>query len=92
MSLSQADRGNENPSILGNYSEWMLRLVCKVFYLLLSTVMKTAESFTNKGLLSTCYLAGSMQIQISMHTPDWNVLEILFVAILLFSLCQIDKW
>ena len=33
-----------------------------------------------------------MLIHIHLCTPNWNALEILFVAILLLSLCQIDKW
>lgn len=48
--------------------------------------MEKAVSFTNKSLLITYYLAGSMLIQISMYTSSWNALEILFVGIRLFSI------
>lgn len=91
-SLSQVDRGSKNTNILSNYSEWMLYLICKAFYSLLSIVMERAVSFTNKSFLSTYYWASLMLIHIHLCTPNWNALEILFVAILLLSLCQIDKW
>lgn len=48
--------------------------------------MEKAVSFTNKSLLRTYYLEGSMLIQVSMYISSWNALEILFVAIRLFSI------
>lgn len=53
--------------------------------------MERAVLFTNKGLLSTYYLAISMLTQISMHTPNQNVLEIL-LQYFFCLLGQIDKW
>lgn len=64
---------------------------CKIFYSLFSIAMERAVLFTNKGLLSTYYLAISMLTQISMHTPNQNVLEIL-LQYFFCLLGQIDKW
>lgn len=88
--LSKVDAGSKSTSILGNYSEWMLYLICKVFYSALSTIMERAGAFTHEGLLSIYALAGSTLIQINVYTPQWNALEMV-IAVLLLSLCQINK-